>query len=78
MTLCVIAKAGFGQELPWGDDGELAEGHDLTFKQAVLTVSSNLVSILILPNWAFKLTNHWGAVKKADNELRVSLGECTT
>lgn len=70
IALCVIAKAGFGQEFKWGDDGEATEGHDLTFKQALLTVSSNLLKIIVLPKWAFGLRKDWVAVKKAYNELR--------
>ncbi|ELU42947.1 cytochrome P450 [Rhizoctonia solani AG-1 IA] len=38
ITLCVISKAGFGQDIEWWNDGEAPEGHKFTFKQALFTL----------------------------------------
>lgn len=53
----------------------MAEGHDLTFKQALFTVSSNLLLIIGLPKWAFSLRKNWISIEKAHSELHVSLVE---
>ncbi|KAG8687554.1 hypothetical protein FRC11_006996 [Ceratobasidium sp. 423] len=75
ITLCVIAKAGFGQDIEWGNDGEVPEGHKLTFKQALLTVSHNITLIIVLPKWMFGWRKHWKEVRDAYQELRLYFQE---
>ncbi|CAE6436169.1 unnamed protein product [Rhizoctonia solani] len=75
ITLCVIAKAGFGQDIEWGNDGEAPEGHKLTFKQALITVSQNLPLIIILPQWMFGWSKHWMHVRNAYEEMRLYFQE---
>ncbi|CAE6415228.1 unnamed protein product [Rhizoctonia solani] len=75
ITLCVIAKAGFGQAIEWGNDGEAPEGHKFTFKQALLIVSQNLHFIIILPNWVFNWRKEWIELREAYQELRLYFQE---
>lgn len=72
VALCVIAQAGFGQEIRWGSE-VVPSGHHITFKQALFTVSSNMHLPLMLPGWAWGLRGHWRKVKFALDELKVGL-----
>ncbi|CAE6518284.1 unnamed protein product [Rhizoctonia solani] len=75
ITLCIIAKAGFGQEIEWGNDGQAPEGHKLTFKQALLTVSHNLALIIVFPKWMLGWRKEWAVVRDAYAELRLYFQE---
>ncbi|CCO34056.1 Cytochrome P450 3A13 [Rhizoctonia solani AG-1 IB] len=75
ITLCIISKAGFGQDIEWGDDGEVPEGHKLTFKQSLFTVSQNLPELIVLPKWAFGWNKHWAHVRDAYEEMRLYFQE---
>ncbi|KAH7337404.1 cytochrome P450 [Rhizoctonia solani] len=75
ITLCIISKAGFGQDIEWGDKGEAPEGHQLTFKQALLVVSHNLHFIIMLPKWVFGWSKHLTKVRDAYEELRLYFQE---
>ncbi|KAF8688416.1 cytochrome P450, partial [Rhizoctonia solani] len=75
ITLCVISKAGFGQDIEWGNDGEAPEGHKFTFKQALFTVSKNLPLIIVVPKWMFGWTKHWVHVRDAYQEMRLYFQE---
>ncbi|KAG8729773.1 hypothetical protein FRC11_008043, partial [Ceratobasidium sp. 423] len=74
LSLCVIAKAGFGQEVSWGTD-VVPLGHQLTFKDALLTASETMHLPLIIPNWAWGLRKGWSRAKQAHDELRLYLQE---
>ncbi|KAF8605375.1 cytochrome P450 [Ceratobasidium sp. AG-I] len=73
--LCVIAKAGFGQDVSWNDDDLPLPGRQFTFKKALRTVASNIWLPVVLPNWAWGLRKHWKYVKQAYDELMVSFNE---
>ncbi|KAG8795522.1 hypothetical protein FRC12_013321 [Ceratobasidium sp. 428] len=75
IALCVIAKAGYGQDVKWKDEEVPPAGHELTFKQALLTVSEKIYLPLLLPNWAWGLRESWRYVRKANNELRLYIQE---
>ncbi|CAE7112614.1 unnamed protein product [Rhizoctonia solani] len=75
ITLCIIAKAGFGQNIEWGNDGEAPEGHKFTFKQALLIVSHNLAFIIILPKWVFGWHKDLIKLRDAYEELRLYFQE---
>ncbi|QRW26096.1 cytochrome P450 family protein [Rhizoctonia solani] len=75
ITLCVISKAGFGQDIEWWNDGEAPEGHKFTFKQALFTVSKNLPLIIVMPKWMFGWTKHWVHVRDAYQEMRLYFQE---
>ncbi|KAG8747684.1 hypothetical protein FRC11_012266, partial [Ceratobasidium sp. 423] len=74
LSLCVIAKAGFGQDVFWGSDA-VPLGHKLTFKDALSITSKTMHLPLILPNWAWGLRKSWRGAKQAHDELRLYLHE---
>ncbi|CAE6510176.1 unnamed protein product [Rhizoctonia solani] len=74
LSLCIIAKAGFGQEVSWGT-GVVPPGHQLTFKDALLTASKTMHFPLIMPSWAWGLRKEWSHAKQAHEELRLYLQE---
>lgn len=56
LTLAVIAKAGFGQELGWtanSASGEklLPTGHTMTFLEAMTKTMIYMIPVLLLPRW---------------------------
>ncbi|KAF8607080.1 cytochrome P450 [Ceratobasidium sp. AG-I] len=71
ISLCVIAKAGFGQSVHWTDEAPPPADHKLTFKQCLVTFSENIALPLVLPSWAWGLRKHWRHVKQANDELRI-------
>lgn len=74
LSLGVIAKAGFGQDISLGNDF-VPTGHQLTFKDALSTVSKTMHLPLMLPNWAWGLRKDWRHTKQAHDELRLYLRE---
>ncbi|KDN33645.1 hypothetical protein RSAG8_13264, partial [Rhizoctonia solani AG-8 WAC10335] len=74
LSLCVIAKAGFGQDISVGAD-VIPTGHKLTFKDALSTASKTMHLPLMLPSWAWGLRKHWSHAKQAHDELRLYLRE---
>ncbi|KAH7338264.1 cytochrome P450 [Rhizoctonia solani] len=74
LSLGVIAKAGFGQDISLGADF-IPIGHQLTFKDALSTVSKTMHLPLMLPNWAWGLRKEWRHARQAHNELRLYLRE---
>ncbi|EUC59293.1 cytochrome P450 family protein [Rhizoctonia solani AG-3 Rhs1AP] len=70
LSICVIAKAGLGQDVLWGSD-TVPKGHRLAFKDALTIVSSTMFLPLILPNWAWGLRQSWKDAKQAHTELRL-------
>ncbi|KAG8694806.1 hypothetical protein FRC08_008248, partial [Ceratobasidium sp. 394] len=75
LALCVIAKAGFGQEIRWTDEAPPPSNHELTFKKALSVVTHNIFLPVILPDWAWKLRKHWRFVKEAYDEVLAYLHE---
>ncbi|KAJ1304158.1 hypothetical protein OPQ81_008558 [Rhizoctonia solani] len=74
LSLCVIAKAGFGQDISW--NGHVASsGNELTFQEALSTASKTMHLPLLLPNWAWSLKKSWRDAKQAHDELRRYLHE---
>ncbi|CAE6471875.1 unnamed protein product [Rhizoctonia solani] len=74
LSLCVIAKAGFGQDVSWGSD-PIPTGHKLSFKDALSTASKTMHFPLMIPNWAWGLRRKWSDAKQAHDELRSYLKE---
>ncbi|QRV87790.1 cytochrome P450 family protein [Ceratobasidium sp. AG-Ba] len=75
LALCVIAKAGFGQEITWADTAPPPKNHKLTFKRALTVVTQNIFLPVVLPDWAWRFSKHWMFVKEAYNELLGYLNE---
>ncbi|CAE6517092.1 unnamed protein product [Rhizoctonia solani] len=74
LSLGVIAKAGFGQDISLKAE-VIPAGHHLTFKDALSTTSKTTHLPLMLPNWAWGLRKEWKHAKKAHDELRLYLHE---
>ncbi len=62
---------GFGRRVTWTSDLVVPPGHEMTFKDALHILSTNLVLKIILPNWVKYLTNHTRKVDLAFTELKV-------
>ncbi|ELU42400.1 cytochrome P450 [Rhizoctonia solani AG-1 IA] len=68
LSICVIAKAGLGQNVSWGRD-RIPSGHTLTFKDALATFAKTAHLPLILPDWAWSLRRSWNEAKHAHEML---------
>ncbi|CEL56334.1 hypothetical protein RSOLAG1IB_11905 [Rhizoctonia solani AG-1 IB] len=73
LSLCVLAKAAFGQDVSWGSEN-IPMGHVLTFKDALSTASKTMHYPLMIPNWAWGLRTSWSRAKQAHDELRGEVG----
>ena len=62
---------GFGHRVTW-TDLVVPPGHQMTFKDALHVVSTNMFLKLVVPNWVLNLTEHTRKVKLAFNELKVT------
>jgi hypothetical protein len=55
----------------WTSDLVVPPGHQMTFKDALHILSTNIVLKIVLPNWAKNLTKHTRKVVLAFTELKV-------
>ena len=62
---------GFGSRATWSSDLVIPAGHQMTFKDALHILSTNLYLKIILPNWAMYLTKHTRKVDLAFAEMKV-------
>src|SRR5216684_1005594 len=62
----------FGQRITWTSESVVPPGHQMTFKDALHTLSTNLLLKIVLPNWASNLTKQTKQVQLAFMELKVS------
>jgi hypothetical protein len=62
---------GFGRRVTWTSDLVVPPGHQMTFKDALHILSTNLFHKIIIPNWAKHLTKHSKNVELAFSELKV-------
>ena len=65
--------AGFGRKVSWEEDEVIQPGHDMSFKEALHTVSTYLQLKLIAPSWAYRFSKLLRHVQKSNEELHVSL-----
>ncbi|KAH9998648.1 cytochrome P450 [Russula vinacea] len=70
ISLFAISAAGFGRRVTWTTDLVVPPGHQMTFKDALRTLSTNFPLIIILPGWAKNLTKHTRRVHLAFDELK--------
>ncbi|OAX30733.1 cytochrome P450, partial [Rhizopogon vinicolor AM-OR11-026] len=75
MASFVIGAAGFGRHISWKDDSVIPPGHQLTFKDALLTTSHDLFIKLLVPRWAMGFTKHFRRARLAFDELHRYLTE---
>ncbi|KAF7319130.1 F-box domain-containing protein [Mycena chlorophos] len=57
-SMLVIASAGFGHRSSWKDDGTVAPGHALTFRQALFLASAYGSVKVLTPSWLYTLSEH--------------------
>jgi hypothetical protein len=57
--------------MTWTSDLVVPPGHQMTFKDALHIMSTNLILKIILPNWAKYLTKHTREVDLAFTEIKV-------
>jgi len=69
--ILMTAIRGFGRRVTWTSDLVIPPDHQMTFKDALHVLSTNLVLKIILPNWAKYLTKHTRAVDLAFTEIKV-------
>ena len=62
---------GFGRRVTWKSDLVVPPGHQMTFKDALHIVSTNLVLKSVFPDWAKYLTKQTRKTDLAFNELKV-------
>jgi cytochrome P450 len=69
IALYVIGAAGFGQRMSWEDEEGVPPNHRMTFKDAMQQVSTNLLTKLMVPDWAMGFTKRTRKVRLAFEEL---------
>ena len=62
---------GFGRRVTWTSDLVVPPGHQMTFKDALHILSTNLVQKIIMPDWAMNLTKHSKTIELAFKEMKV-------
>ena len=62
---------GFGRRVTWTSDLVVPPGHQMTFKDALHILSTNLIQKIITPDWAKQLTKHSRNVDLAFTEMKV-------
>jgi cytochrome P450 len=60
---------GFGRRMSWVDDEGVPPNHQMTFKDAIQEVSTNLPTKLMVPDWAMGFTKRTRKVRLAFEEL---------
>ncbi|KAG6918711.1 hypothetical protein DXG01_012196 [Tephrocybe rancida] len=75
IALFVIGAAGFGRTISWKDDDTIPAGHQLTFKNALHIVTTDVFLKLIVPERALGLTQRLRDVRLAFDELERYMSE---
>ena len=57
--------------MTWTSDLVVPSGHQMTFKDALHILSTNIVLKIVLPDWAKNVTKHTRKVDLAFMELKV-------
>ncbi|KAG6845908.1 hypothetical protein H0H87_000714 [Tephrocybe sp. NHM501043] len=72
IALFVIGAAGFGRTISWKDDDTIPTGRQLTFKDALHIVTTDIFLKLIVPERALGLTRRLRNVRLAFDELETT------
>jgi hypothetical protein len=67
----MYCNEGFGRKISWQEDTMIPVGHQMTFKDALHIVSTDIFLKLIIPAWAFGLTRRLREIRLAFDELEV-------
>ena len=62
---------GFGCQVTWTSDLVVPPGHQMTFKDALHILSTNVILKIILPGWAKNLTERTRKIDLAFTEMEV-------
>ena len=62
---------GFGRRMTWTSDLVIPPGHQMTFKDALHILSTNLIQKIMTPDWAKNLMRYSRNVELAFGELKV-------
>jgi hypothetical protein len=62
---------GFGRRVTWTSDLIVPPGHQMTFKDALHVLSSNLIFKIALPKWSMHLTERLRRINLAFDEMKV-------
>jgi hypothetical protein len=57
--------------MTWTSDLAVPPGHQMTFKDALHILSSNLILRIVLPRWAKHFSKHARKIDLASKELKV-------
>lgn len=70
---CMIAHStlGFGRTISFADDLKIPPGHNMSFKNALHIVSTDMIIPTLLPAWALNLTQRLRNVRTAMADLQV-------
>ncbi|KAF8638029.1 hypothetical protein AX16_010661 [Volvariella volvacea WC 439] len=71
IALFVIGVAGFGRRISWKDEETTPPGHQLTFKNALHIVTTDIFLKLIFPDWVMGLTGRLRQARQAFQELEM-------
>ncbi|KAF9255705.1 cytochrome P450 [Marasmius fiardii PR-910] len=69
IALYVISVAGFGRRISWVEDQVVPAGHQLTFKDALETVSHNTFVKFLLPDLILRTTKRFRKARLAFSEI---------
>ncbi|KAI0341851.1 cytochrome P450 [Trametopsis cervina] len=76
IALFVISAAGFGQRIPWTGGEVIPDGHQMSFKEALHILSTEIFVKVIAPKWIVKYGPlRFRKVETAYNELELYMNE---
>jgi hypothetical protein len=68
---------GFGRQVTWSSDLDIPPGHQMTYKDALHVLSTNVIMKILVPEWAKNVTERTARVHLAFRELEVCHSELT-
>ncbi|KAF9060543.1 cytochrome P450 [Rhodocollybia butyracea] len=75
IALFVLSAAAFGRRISWEDEETIPPNHRMSFKDAIHEVTLNLMTKVVVPNWALGLTKRLRRVRLAFEELNMYMLE---
>jgi len=75
IALFAIGMAGFGRSVSWAEGENVPKGHQLSFKDAMHTVSTYVQVKLVAPKWAYSFSKFLRGIQLAFDELELYFQE---
>ncbi|KAL5522930.1 hypothetical protein ACEPAF_1197 [Sanghuangporus sanghuang] len=69
IALLIIGSAGFGRKISFAEDLKIPPGHNMSFKDALHIVSTDMILPTVLPAWSLNLTQRLRNVRTAMADL---------